>query len=125
MEKETLMSIGWKSAALAFGLAAAVAMSIPNAASAAALAGGSGLKAATDALPGNITDVRWRGRYVGPAIVGGLAAGIIGAAAANAYGPRYYYSEPHYYYDGPYAYDAPRYYYHARPRGRERYKYDF
>jgi hypothetical protein len=112
----------WKGTALALGLAGAAAMTIPNAAFAAPAAGGApAVKAAVQALPGGVTDVRWRGRRgsrAGAAIVGGLAAGILGAAAANAYGPRYYYPEPYYYYGRPYGYYGPRY--HSRRHWRHR-----
>jgi hypothetical protein len=115
----------WKNAALALGLAGAFALSVPNTSFAAPAAPGAGVKAAAETLPGGTTEVRWRGRHAGGAIVAGLAAGIIGAAAANAWGPRYYY-EPYpyygygpYYYGTPYAYYGPRYYYH-RPYWRHR-----
>jgi hypothetical protein len=118
--KEHIMRIGWKKAAMALGLTGALALSVPLTASAAPAIGGAGVKAAAQALPGATTDVRWRGNR-GAAIVGGLAVGIIGAAAANAWGPRYYYGDPYYhrpyYYGAPYAYVGPRSYY-GRPHWR-------
>ena len=53
------------------------------------------------------------------ALVAGLAAGIIGAAALNAWGPRYYYDPYYYAYSRP-VYYGPRYYYHPRPYWRHR-----
>jgi hypothetical protein len=67
-----------------------------------------------DAAPAHVTDVRWRGRGIGPGLAFGLAAGaLVGAAVANrGYGPDYYYDGPGYV--EPYAYEpvypAPRYY---------------
>ena len=58
------------------------------------------------AAPDHITDVRWRGRGIGPGLALGLAAGAFIAAdvASRGYGPGYYYD------GGPYgAYDAPVY----------------
>ncbi len=53
-----------------------------------------------------------RGYYYDPtgAIVAGAAVGLIGAAAAGAYGPRYYYGYPAYGYP-VYGYPAPYPYY--------------
>lgn len=74
------------------------------------------------AAPDHVTDIRWRGRSVGPGIAFGLAAGaLVGAAvAARPYGPDYYYDgAPYGVYDAPvyaepYAYEpvypAPGYY---------------
>ncbi|MBX6425141.1 MAG: hypothetical protein IRZ09_04380 [Variibacter sp.] len=129
------MPIGFRNTALAFGFAGALTISLPNAGLAAPVTAGSatGLKAATDALPGAVTSVRWRGRHYGHggALVAGLAAGIIGAAAISAFAPRYdyypYYSEP-YYYGGPVYYGAPSYYtpywgYHRRVHWGSRFRH--
>jgi hypothetical protein len=55
-------------------------------------------------------DAQRRGRWVGPAIVGGIIGGaIIGSTLARPYyGPGYgYYGEPVYAGPGPYCYYAP------------------
>jgi hypothetical protein len=78
--------------------------------------------AVRQAAPDHVTDVRWRGRGIGPGLALGLAAGaFIGAnVAARNYGPDYYYDgAPYGAYQGPvYAdpdayrsgYPAPGYY---------------
>ena len=102
---------------MALGFAGALALGTAVSASAGPLPiGNSGLKAA---VSGDTTEIRWRGRGVGPAIGFGLAAGaLVGAAvAAQPYG--YYGYAPGYVYDAPvyaepYAYEpvypAPGYY---------------
>jgi hypothetical protein len=83
------------------------------------------------AMPNPLTDVRYyrrgyyhrgyyrRGYYgggyydPGAAVAGGLALGLLGAAAGAASAP-YYYGPPAYYY-GPPAYYAPYGYYGYRP----------
>lgn len=74
--------------------------------------------AVRQAVPDHLTDVRWRGRGIGPGLAFGLAAGaLIGAnVAARSYGPDYYYEGGPAYgaYEGPvyaepYAYEAPVY----------------
>src|SRR5690606_16610455 len=93
---------------------------IPNTSFAAPTAGGmASIKAAAETLPDGTTEVRWRGRHYGGALVAGLAAGIVGAAALNAWGPRYYYDPYYYAYSRP-VYYGPRYYYHSRPYWRHR-----
>jgi hypothetical protein len=78
--------------------------------------------AVRQAAPDHVTDVRWRGRGIGPGLAFGLAAGaLVGAAVASRpYGPDYYYEgAPYGAYEGPvyaepYAYEpvvpAPGYY---------------
>jgi hypothetical protein len=70
------------------------------------------------AAPDHLTDVRWRGRGIGPGLAFGLAAGaLVGAAVASRpYGPDYYYEGAPAYgaYEGPvyaepYAYEQPVY----------------
>lgn len=102
-----------RNGATALGVSAALALAASGAASAAPIS--SGAPTVKAAAPGSVTDVRHRGRYYGrhyggAAVVGGLAAGIIGMAAANALAPRYYYYDEPTYYGGPYAYYGPRYY---------------
>ena len=100
----------------------AVAIGLAGALSLAAIAPSSAMpvnaSAVKQAVPGGVTDVRWRG--------GGVAAGVGlgllgGALIAGAYGPRYYgyYGYPGYaYYPGPYygPYWGPRRYYGWRYR---------
>ena len=96
---------------IAFGLAGAlsIATAAPSFASP-LMSGSAGLRAAA---PEHVTDVRWRGRGVGPGLAFGLAAGaLVGAAVASRpYGPDYYYDPG---YAEPYAYEpvypAPGYY---------------
>lgn len=86
---------------IALGLAGAlsVATAVPSVAG--PLTGPAGLRTAA---PDHVTEVRWRGRGIGPGLAFGLTAGaLLGAAVASRpYGPDYYY-------DGPYGYDAPVY----------------
>jgi len=98
---------------IALGLAGAVTLGACVSASAGPFPVGTAVK---DAAGGKVTDVRWRGRGIGPGIAFGLAAGaLVGAAvAARPYGPDYYYPAPVYgdpygYGPGP-AYVAPGYY---------------
>lgn len=65
--------------------------------------------AVREAAPDHVTDIRWRGRSIGPGLAFGLAAGaLVGAAvAARPYGPDYYYEgAPYGAYEGP-VYAAP------------------
>ncbi|HET9902698.1 MAG TPA: hypothetical protein VFQ27_03220 [Xanthobacteraceae bacterium] len=103
---------GLKTAALALSCAGLLALSAPSSGIAMPSAGMQ-IHAAADTLPGRMTDVRWRGRHHGGgALVAGLAAGIIGAAAVGAFArPYYYYDYPYYPYYPSYAYYGPRYYY--------------
>ncbi|HEX2216907.1 MAG TPA: hypothetical protein VHG27_09510 [Xanthobacteraceae bacterium] len=114
--------------AAALTLGGALALSAVSPASAAPVTSNAlALKAGTT---DHVTDVRYRGRryhrgyryHPGGAAIAGLAAGVIGLAAAGALAPRYHYYEPYYhepyaYYGGsPYVYSyhgyAPRGYYH-------------
>jgi hypothetical protein len=98
---------------LGFGLAGALAIGAVNPSSAAPVSDGAAIK---QAVPGTVTDVRWRG--------GGLAAGVGlgilgGAVIAGAYPYRYGY--PAYaYYGGPY-YGGP--YWGPRPYWGWRHRY--
>jgi hypothetical protein len=104
------MTIQGKLAAL--GLAGALALGATVTASAGPLPiGNSAIK---DAAGGQVTDVRWRGRGIGPGLAFGLAAGALaGAAVASrpyGYGPSYYYYDaPAAVYADPYVYDTPTY----------------
>jgi hypothetical protein len=112
---EHIMSI--QNHLMAVGLAGALALGTAVSASAGPLPiGNSGLKAATNS---DTTEIRWRGRGVGPGIAFGLATGaLVGAAVASrpygyyGYGPGYVYDAP--VYAEPYAYEpvypAPGYY---------------
>ena len=79
--------------------------------------------AVRNAVPAHVTDVRWRGRGVGPGLAFGLAAGALISSAVAA--SRYGYYEPDYYagpvYAEPYAYEpvypAPGYGYYGRGYG--------
>jgi hypothetical protein len=55
-------------------------------------------------------------RHGGGAALGGFVAGaVVGAAAANAYGPGYYYDDGYAYAPGPYAYGYDSYAYAPGP----------
>ena len=114
--------------AIALGLTGAMALAAIPATAAPVASGAAQLK---QAAVSDVTTVQYRRgyRHRGPhpgAVVGGIAAGIIGLAASQALAPRYYYDEPAYYYGAPgYYYDGPRYYraprYYSSPRSyRER-----
>ncbi len=103
---------------MALGLAGAMALGGAVSASAGPLPiGNSGL---TTATAPDTTEIRWRGRGVGPGLAFGLATGaLVGAAVASrpygygyGYGPGYVYDAP--VYAEPYAYEpvypAPGYY---------------
>ena len=103
---------------MALGLAGALALGTAVSASAGPLPiANPGIKAAVGA---DSTEIRWRGRGVGPGIAFGLATGaLVGAAVASrpygygyGYGPGYVYDAP--VYAEPYAYEpvypAPGYY---------------
>lgn len=101
--------------AIALGLAGALALGATSSASAGPFPIGSA--SVKNATTGQFTDVRWRGRGIGPGLAFGLAAGALAGAAAAArpyyYGPDYYYgapayAEPYGYAPGP-AYVAPSY----------------
>ena len=102
-----------RSRTIALGLAGAVTVGACVSASAGPFPVGTAIK---DAAGGKVTDVRWRGRGIGPGLAFGLATGaLVGAAVAGRpYGPDYYYSAP--VYADPYVYDpgpayvAPGYY---------------
>jgi len=112
MKNETMK----RSVAIAIAAAITFGTTIPLSA-APALSNTAGVKAT---MSNPVTDVRYYRRgyhhgygYVGPAIVGGLALGIIGAAAGQAYyGERYY--DPSY---------GPGYY--GQPYGGNPYRYDY
>jgi hypothetical protein len=84
---------------IALGLAGALALGATVSASAGPFPIGTAVK---DATSGSVTDVRWRGRGIGPSLAFGLAASaLVGAAVAAQpyYGPGYGY------YDGGPVYD--------------------
>jgi len=90
---------------------AGAAMVLP--ASAAPITAPSGLQQAV-AATAQVQTVQWRGRWIGPAIVGGVIAGAAIAASrpwgygyyGYGYGPGYYgYGYPRSYYYDDYAYD--------------------
>jgi hypothetical protein len=96
---------------IALGLAGALSVATAAPSFAGPLTAPAGLRTAA---PEHVTDVRWRGRGIGPGLAFGLAAGaLVGAAVASRpYGPDYYYDGPGY--AEPYAYEpvypAPGYY---------------
>lgn len=88
---------------IAFGVSGALALAATVSASAGPLPiGNSGLQTA---VKGDTTEIRWRGRGIGPGLAFGLAAGALAGAAVAArpygYGPGYYeapvYAEPYTY----------------------------
>ena len=94
---------------IALGLAGALALGTVISASAGPLpTGTASVKAAAS---DRVTDIRWRGRGIGPGLAFGLAAGALaGAAVAGrpyGYGPGYYYEAP--VYAEPYAAYEPAY----------------
>jgi hypothetical protein len=100
--------------ALAIGLAGALTFTAAIPAWAAAVPANS--VAVKSAAPGNLIDVRWRGRYYGGAVIGGVAAGLaLGAIAASRpyyYAPGYaYYGYASPYYAPPSVYAPPPVYY--------------
>jgi len=85
---------------IALGLAGALALGTVVSASAGPLpTGTASVKAAAS---DRVTDIRWRGRGIGPGLAFGLAAGALAGAAvaARPYGYGYGY-DPGYYYDAP------------------------
>jgi len=83
---------------IALGLAGALALGTVVSASAGPLpTGTASVKAAAS---DRVTDIRWRGRGIGPGLAFGLAAGALAGAAvaARPYGYGY---DPGYYYDAP------------------------
>lgn len=112
--------------AIALGLAGALALGATVSASAGPFP--IGTAAVKEAASGKLTDIRWRGRGIGPGLAFGLAAGALAGAAVAG---RSYYDGPDYYYGGyggpvyaePYAYDpgpayvAPGYYGYGRNYG--------
>jgi len=101
------MSIRNSSIALALCSAVAIAAAIPASAGPLPI-GNSSLQTATKS--GDTTEIRWRGRGIGPGLAFGLAAGALTGAAVAArpygyyggYGPGYYAEEP--VYAEPYSY---------------------
>jgi hypothetical protein len=98
---------------IALGLAGALALGTVVTASAGPLpTGTASVKAAAS---DRVTDIRWRGRGIGPGLAFGLAAGALAGAAVAArpygygygYGPGYYYDAP--VYAEPYAAYEPAY----------------
>jgi hypothetical protein len=110
--KERMMRTSTK--LIALGLAGALSIAATPSFAGPLMSSGAAVRSAA---PDHVTDIRWRGRSVGPGIAFGLAAGaLVGAAvAARPYGPDYYYEgAPYGAYEGPvyaepYAYDAPVY----------------
>ena len=98
---------------LGIGLAAALSLGAASPSSAAPVSDGAAIK---QAVPGNVTDVRWRGGW----FPGAVALGVLGGAAiAGAYP---YYGYPRYaYYPGPYYYGGP--YWGPRPYWGWRHRY--
>jgi hypothetical protein len=101
-----------RNCAIALGLAGTLALGTLSASAGPLPTGTAAVKAAAS---DHVTDVRWRGRGIGPGIAFGLAAGaLVGAAVAAQpyYAPGYYYGGP--VYAEPYAYQpvypAPGYY---------------
>ena len=99
---------------IALGLAGAVTLGACVTATAGPFPVGTAVKDAASGV--KATEVRWRGRGIGPGVAFGLATGaLVGAAvAARPYGPDYYYSGPvygdAYVADPGPAYVAPGYY---------------
>ena len=103
---------------LALGLAGALALGATVSASAGPFPVGTAT--VKEGATGQYTDVRWRGRGIGPGLAFGLAAGALAGAAvaARPYGYGYYGYDSGYYdapvYAEPYAYEpvypAPGYY---------------
>jgi hypothetical protein len=113
---ETMMSMVTRKAAVALGLAGAVALSSTTASFAGSVP--TSTAAVKAAVEDGVTQVRWRGRGAGPAVAAGivgLAAGAMIGAAANSYyyGPGYVY-DPGYTYAPGYAY-GPGYGYAPAP----------
>src|SRR5258708_39723148 len=90
---------------IALGLAGALALGATVSATAGPFP--IGTAAVKDAASAKVTDIRWRGRGIGPGLAFGLAAGALAGAAvaARPYGPDYYYAPGPVYAD-PYAYDT-------------------
>ena len=92
---------------LMVGLVGALALGAAVPASAGPLPIGN--SALTTAAAPATTEIRWRGRGVGPGLAFGLATGaLVGAAVAGSYGGYYGYG-PGYGYAPGYVYDAPVY----------------
>lgn len=97
------MRKGLRFTAIAASLAGTLMLSLPAAGIAAPALAGSGMRTAAGTISDAATQVRYR-RHHGAAVVGGLAAGIIGAAAASALAPHYGYSYGHGSYYGGHGY---------------------
>jgi hypothetical protein len=97
---------------IALGLAGALALGTVSASAGPLPTGTATVKSAAG---DHVTDIRWRGRGIGPGLAFGLAAGALAGAAVAArpygYGPGYYYDQPVYAepYAAPYAYEQPFY----------------
>ncbi|WOJ89903.1 hypothetical protein RZS28_00885 [Methylocapsa polymorpha] len=111
----------------ALGIAGAFVIASASPSWAIQLPSNTGPVRAAAATPSHLTEVRYyrrgyyhrryyrRGYYdPGAAVAGGLALGLLGAAAGAAAAPYYYYGPPAYYYGQP-MYYAPYGYYGYRP----------